>query len=545
MKKVVSFLCKSGEAWLVFSGCSLLAFAIASYLEVFTNGFSNSDEPSHFVNSYFIWAYLHEGLFANPIGFAENFYISFPKLSLGHWPPLYYSLVGGLFFVFPAVPETALWINLFMTVIAGFLLAMLLRPCVGLRLSLIGSLIFILLPLSLESLNFFMLDQPLTVVVLLAANVWQHFSNRPTYLLGLLYGILAAAAILVKGNGWLLGFFPIFHIILANRWALLLDFRTYSGALLCLIIVVPWYAMTAKISADGFNYTVGLDYAIKALIKNLLTLYHEVGFIGLALALLSLSRLWCARNMQKEKVALVYIAASMILAVLMLQSLVPVDIVNRYMIPAAPFLVVLAIIGVAEIQNLSHFIGRIWLAQGVQAVSLVLLILPGLVHLSMSSPQVDLRMSEAAAMVVNPKRTQVVVIDGSPSGEGAFIAEALVKSMARDLYVVRSSNILSKSNFMGTEYQLRVQKPEDIKALLRNLGVQHIVLERQKGGNFFPHSSLMETFLITPGSGYRELATLKHRWRPGFTQIYVAERILEANASEVQKANFPAKRKMF
>lgn len=545
MQKLVNNLYQRGGSWLIFTTCSVLAFVLASYLDLFTNGFSNSDEPSHFVNSYFIWEYLHEGLFTNPITFAEQFYIAFPKLSLGHWPPLYYTLVSGLFLLFPAVPETAIWINLFVIVIVGFLLAMLLRASIGLSLSFMSALVFILLPMTLESLSFFMLDQPLTLVVLLAANVWRRFSYRPSYILGLLYGILAAAAILVKGNGWLLGLFPIFHILIAHRWALLRDPRTYAGALLCLLAVVPWYAVTAKISADGFNYTFGIDYAIKALAQNLLTLHHEVGFVGLSLALLSLTRLWGARKMQKEKIALVNISVSIILAVLMLQSLVPVDIVNRYMIPAMPFLLILAMIGVAEIGSFTYFKVRTRLLLGVQFMSVALLLLPSLMNLSAVTPQVDLRMSEVAAMVVNPQQTQVAVIDGSPSGEGAFIAEALVASRARDLYVVRSSSILSKSNFMGTSYQLLVQTPDGIRDLLRNLGAQHIVLERQKGGNLFPHSSLMEKYLMAPDSGYRKQATLKHRWRSGFTYVYVAEQKLEANVSAVQEANFPKKRSMF
>lgn len=536
---------KKIDAWIIFVACSLLALALASYLEVFTNGFSNSDESSHFINSYFIWEYLKKGQFANPMAFAEQFYIAYPKLSIGHWPPLYYTLVGFLFLLFPAVPETAAWINLFVTALAGFLLAMLLRPSVGLGWSLVSALVFILLPVSLEALNFFMLDQPLTVVVLLSAWVWWRFSYQPSYVLGLLYGTLAAAAIMIKGNGWLLALFPIFHILFARRWVLLRDPRIYAGALLCLIVVLPWYIITAKISADGFNYAFGLDYATRALTQNLLTLYHNVGPFGLALALFALIRLWGAGESRKELVGLVHISASMIAAVLLLHSLIPVDIVTRYMLPAMPFLLLLAILGIVEMKNLVFFETHSMILWSTQATALLLLLLPGLVNLSVATPQGDLRMAEAAEMVVDSQQTHVVVIDGSPAGEGAFIAEALVASRARNLYVVRSSKLLSESNFMGANYRLLARTSMEVGAILRNLGVQYIVLERQEGGNLFPHSSLLEKFLANPDSGYRKQATLEHHWRPGLTHIYVAEQELEVNLQAVQEANFPKKMNMF
>ena len=154
-------------------------------------------------------------------------------------------------------------------------------------------------------------------------------------------------------------------------------------------------------------------------------------------------------------------------------------------------------------------------------------------------------MAEAAAIILDPQQTQVVVVDGSPAGEGAFIAEALVASRARGLYVVRSSKILSESNFMGTDYRLRAQTPAEVGAILRNLGAQHIVVERRVGGNLFPHSSLVEAFLTEQGSGYRKQATLEHRWRSGQTHIYVAEQMLEANLQAVQEANLPKKMNLY
>jgi len=120
----------------------------------FSAGFSGADEPSHFLNGYFISSYLQHHFGTNPMAFATDFYIHYPKISIGQWPPAYYGL------------------------------------------------------LSLR---------------------------------------LAVAAVL--------------------------------GA----VLVVPWYLLTAKIAADGFNYQAGIGYAMKALAANTVFLADNISWVALAL----------------------------------------------------------------------------------------------------------------------------------------------------------------------------------------------------------------------------------------------------------------------
>jgi len=530
-----------GSNWLVFLSCAIFCVVLSYHLRVFDNGFSNSDEPSHFVNSYFIAEYLSRAAFSHPMGFARDFYIAYPKLSIGHWPPLYYGLVGGLFLVLPALPETAVWINILVTALAACLTALLLRPHASPGWCLLTALLFLCLPTTVTGLNFFMLDQPLTVMVLLAALAWQRFARQPGYGAALLYGGIAAAAILIKGNGWLLGLFPLLHLGFTGRWRLLADPRSYAGAFFCLLLVVPWYALTAGVSADGFNYAPGLDYALLALGENLATLYENLGPIGLALGLLTLLRCWPGETRQDPRAGLVPTALAMVVAVLLLQSLVPVDITARYMMPAMPFALLLAVLGLLELRNLAALRPRVVAPGAVQAVAALLILAPGLWHIATARPQSDLRMADAAAMVVDTQQPQVVIIDGSPAGEGAFIAEALVRSRGMNLHVVRSSKLFSSSNFMGSDYQVLLRTPVEIAGVLEALGVGLIVLERREGGNIFAHSDLLEEYLLTPGSGYTKMATLAHRWRPGSTHVYASERQRQANLQEVRRINLPDK----
>jgi hypothetical protein len=99
-------------------------------------GFSGADEPAHFLNGWFISLYARKALGHNPMAFAVEFYLHYPKISIGHWPPAYYALISPLFLVLPATSQMAMIINLFAAALpaagVGWLLALLEKTVVGL-----------------------------------------------------------------------------------------------------------------------------------------------------------------------------------------------------------------------------------------------------------------------------------------------------------------------------------------------------------------------------------------------------------------------------
>jgi len=52
-----------------------------------------SDEPGHYVTGLMVAGYAFGGwLQRSPMQFAERFYPHYPKVALGHWPPVYYTV---------------------------------------------------------------------------------------------------------------------------------------------------------------------------------------------------------------------------------------------------------------------------------------------------------------------------------------------------------------------------------------------------------------------------------------------------------------------
>lgn len=68
---------------------------------------SIADEPAHAVSSLLVRDYLVQGFPHNPYHFALSFYAHYPKVAIGHWPPLFY-LVEGVWMLFAGRNRAAL-----------------------------------------------------------------------------------------------------------------------------------------------------------------------------------------------------------------------------------------------------------------------------------------------------------------------------------------------------------------------------------------------------------------------------------------------------
>src|SRR5689334_18072161 len=71
----------------------------------------NHDEPAHIVTGLMAREYLVSGASRLPMEFARDYYLHYPKVAIGHWPPVFYA-------------EQALWTLIFPTS-RGSLLVML------------------------------------------------------------------------------------------------------------------------------------------------------------------------------------------------------------------------------------------------------------------------------------------------------------------------------------------------------------------------------------------------------------------------------------
>jgi hypothetical protein len=84
------------RSFVVFSLLPLCLYFLATACLQRTSGAFQSDfsaypdEPAHYVTGLMVRDYL-AGLFpAAPMRYAENYYIHYPQVAFGHWPPVFY-----------------------------------------------------------------------------------------------------------------------------------------------------------------------------------------------------------------------------------------------------------------------------------------------------------------------------------------------------------------------------------------------------------------------------------------------------------------------
>src|SRR6476659_9278811 len=61
-----------------------------------------SDDAAHFMNGLVVRDYLRTGVGENPMTFAENYYLHYPKIAPLMWPPLFHVALG--VFLLPGWP---------------------------------------------------------------------------------------------------------------------------------------------------------------------------------------------------------------------------------------------------------------------------------------------------------------------------------------------------------------------------------------------------------------------------------------------------------
>ena len=526
-------------AWSALGGYTVAVLAgllVLAVLRAYSAGFSGADEPAHFLNGYFVSNYLQTHAGANPMAYAVEYYLHYPKISIGHWPPAYYGMLGVLFLALPPSPEMAFAINLIVAALPAAMMALALASLTGPRTAIAGCLLYALTPLAVESQAFFMLDQALTACCMAATLAWLGYLRQPGWRRALLFSGLCTVAVLIKGNGWLIVLMPLFHMLLARGWRVLTKPHLYVAAALAGAIIIPWYWLTSSISADGFNYRAGWPYALHALSANLRTLLYSLGYVSVPLVVAGVAMEYRQRQSMPTRWATVSAGLALILATLTLQSLVPADIDDRYLAPALPAYAALAMLG------LFHCCSAAGRAATLPIAMLLMLAMlaPGAVHLANRVPKVDLRAAEIEpAGTLSPPT--VWVIDGSSGAEGAVIAHLAVHDPALRHYAVRASKLLAASDFMGARYELKYTDAHAVLDELMRLGVQYVVLVRLNNEAPFPHSAQLSAAMQLPDAPFRRVSALPHRNRPGVTEVYAFSGVAVANESAIRQLGVPAK----
>jgi hypothetical protein len=421
------------------------------------------DEAAHAVTSLMMRDYFASGFGQHPMKFARAYYEHFPRVALGHYPPFYYLVSGLLLLPFPS--------SQVLIILQAFLLASLAavtfhfgRRFLPQWLAALAAGLGCMLPVGLKLAQHVMSDVLLAVLCLGAVVVWADYLRVATFKKALLWGCIAAAAILTKGSGMLLCLVPPVATVLAGRWRLIRTFSWWCAALPVVVLAGPWMLYSTSISKEGMTQLTPGQYFIEAVPYYIDSVPAVFGWGITLLAMVGagfgLHLTWSKRVMSCEGAAMTGLLAGA-LAVLVL---VPVGLSTRYMLTLVPVIMLAAAYGIlAVFRYLPVRIGGL----------LGALMLLAAFTLAASLPNKEVHgFAKAVRFVGVPTLTEPKenwLVSSDPRGEGAIIAAATFQITSRspsNLRVYRGSKELASSDWMGRDYKTAVDTSADVLKLL-------------------------------------------------------------------------------
>lgn len=497
--------------WFVIASAGLLAMLLTLFLQQ-RQGFytsdlgSDPDEPAHAVTSLMVRDYLAEALGQNPLRYAEAYYARFPKVALGHYPPLYY-LVAGVWLL-PVRSCAALGVLQALQV--GLLAATtvgLMRNRLPMALATIAVVAWSVMPYLQKLSLIVMSDLQVALLCLWSALAWHQYLKTEKLKWSLAFGFLAAAAILTKGSAWSLALLPGLSLLLTLNWRPLLKLQTWAAVVPVAVLALPWQLWSSRITARGMNglspnqhFQEAVPFYAEALPRSLGLPVFVILICALTWALIEWLK---GRRMDTLKAVL----CSLLLATLVIVLLIPAGLTSRYLMPL--FFPALAL-AVLETTTFTRWAAdRFKLStQLLQPAMLGLLaVVTGFTQPALYQKNVtgfDQAFESIVARSQGDSDLRMLAVTDA-RGEGALVAAAAfhAPTATQRIAMLRGSKELSDQDWMGRGFTLRAHSADEVLALLLKREVDWVVLENTlPQEQQTPVHQLVPAALAKPDSGW-------------------------------------------
>ncbi len=448
----------------LFLAASLTVLLILFAWDGNTHEMQEFDEAAHFVSSVMVMDYLKHGLWegVSPMTFARNYYDHYPKVAIGHWPPLFY-LCQALWFLVAGVSRVSVMI--FTSGIAAGIAVVTAVLCrmhsLGWRLSLVMGGLAALNTVLLRSTIDLSSDPMTALATILAALVCALWLENLSFRWGLAYAGIASLAVLVKGNAFLVYLLPALVVFSPGGWRSALRREFWLPVLLSLVFPLAWYAQfldlaTGEVIPGGKGSNPYYWRLIRISGFNLWNLWIVNGALICVLALASL------KSSIGERWYLRYpaVSAMPVAAWIFLSWMTPHN-EGRLMLATIP---VFYLAAAMTMRKLPVYVS---------------VVLCGALALSVAAPRAPQEPHGWVGTVNHLKSSgsKTILIGSNRSGEGAIVAEFAMRSPKPEVRILRAGKVLQKSDWMGYHVQRLVQSPEDVGHVLADAKVDTVVVD--------------------------------------------------------------------
>ena len=442
---------------------------------------ADPDEPTHVVSSLLVRDYLSAGAPRNPLHFAQDYYVHYPKVAIGHFPPLLYASEAVWMLAFGrtraamlaliGVADLALLLSVFFWVqrdcgaLAGFLAA-----------AALAAPNFMQVAIASVAPNIF-----LALLAFWAAAVYGRYMETRQRRDALWFAILVLAAIGIHGRGVALILIPVIAPLLtlpSDRRSVWIRRTLVLIAVITLLVLAPF--VIRQSFPTSFSATAG--NARKYLSTAFMALSWPVA------ALVVLGAISAKRFLEKRWLAML----ALLLSCWVFHSVVNVPFEARFLATSAPAIAVLFGAGV-------HFLTQRFAsgtAKRAVAAAIVLIACSGIVRAAFPLWRKPDPGYHRLSPEITPPGPGTLLIGGDGTQEGAFIAEIDLRDRRQDHIVLRASKMLAISGWNEWGYHTQFSTAGEVANRLDQL---HVALVLVAGPPQRPHLvQLMEALTENP-----------------------------------------------
>ncbi len=445
-------------------GLAIAAMQIASgaYSAEFD---AHPDESGQFVSGLMVYDYLTQLPSGNPVAWAIRYYLHYPRIAIGRWPPGFAISEAVAWLAWPPSRWSAIaLVGAFVWAAAAVfyrLAGSIASPVTALA----ASLLLIAAPAVAFSYSTVMADAPclLASVLILDTTVRLMERFRPALLWRC--AAILLLALLMKGTALCLLPVP-FVAFLAQPDDRRKRLRQAGIAALLAAMVCAAISLARP---DVFQTLRALAGANLGQAWRGDLALHLVGY---GFDLLALIGLWFA-VVHKRPVALA--AASALISILIVSFGLRAMQEPRHWIILIPPILLLAIEAVSRLATTRMRIAVLWVV--------ALAFFP--FHILRQHPA---GYSAMAAKIRLPAR---MLISSSTLGEGPWIAAVALREKRPASVVIRATKVLASMGWNGENYRLLVNSPREVLTRLDELGIDIVVVHSPAGLAAPPHQVLL------------------------------------------------------
>ena len=453
-------------------------------------------------------SYLVSGQITRPYGFASQYYLHYPKVAFGKWPPVFYVLSGVWFLLFSPSRLTGMLFIAFEAVLLSFVSFRVASRLLSPPLSVIAAITVVMTPFFSLHSTIFMLELQTATLGLVSLLAFSAVLEGRGWKMGAIFVLAASACILTKANGWAL-------LISAGMGYLWLrkhiraSFFTVAAMLVATtLLCAPFYFVFVHAMSDGNQDSKpNLSFTLEA-VPTYLKESAEV--VGLAVTALFLVRLvLCAKGTYRvpEHRSFIVLLVAWTAGPFLFQTIVPASFEIRHLAIAFPCVVLLAFTAVPQL------FGRFGRAGAIGAgVAVLLLTVPWAMPTRYSelfriaAPQIVSRLAAAS--------NKAVLITSNGPGEGRLVACMAALDPKARYFCIRATKLIVDTDWGAVDYHLLATTKEEVLNKLDSVPVSYVAVH-DMGRKGLPHHALLQESLASAPDRWRLTKVLESFSIPG------------------------------